>query len=65
MPAGATGFARRDDGAYLAAGGAARPLEETIARTLADEVARGTDRPRRAGLDPDDEAALLALLVPA
>lgn len=65
LPADVTGFARRDNGAYLAAGGAVRPIEDTIARTLADEVARGADRPRRSGLEPDDEAALLADLVPA
>jgi nucleoside-diphosphate-sugar epimerase len=65
LPADATGFARRDGAAYLAAGGTVRPLEDTVARTLADEVARGAGRRRRAGLDPDDEAALLAQRVPA
>ena len=39
-----------------------RPLAETLTDTLADERARGLDRPRRAGLDRVDEAALLVAL---
>ncbi|AMM21451.1 reductase [Frondihabitans sp. PAMC 28766] len=60
LPAEDTGFARRSNAAYLAAGGRLRPLRDTIARTLADELARGLDRARRAGLTRADEAALLA-----
>jgi hypothetical protein len=55
-----SGFADRDASAYLAAGGRIRPLGETIERVLADERARGLDRPRRAGLTRDEELALLA-----
>lgn len=62
LPADATGFARRGDAAFAATGGRSRPLADTIARVLADEVARGTGRARRSGLDAADEAALLALL---
>lgn len=62
VPAADGGFARRDGSAYLAAGGVLRPLHETIARVHADEVARGVDRPRRAGLAAQDEAAVLAAL---
>lgn len=62
LPAAATGFARRSGTAYGAAGGRRRPLAETVAAVLADEVARGTTRDRRAGLTPQDEAVLLARL---
>lgn len=60
LPADATGFARRSNGAFHAAGGILRPLSETLARTLADERARGTGRPRRAGLAAHEEAEILA-----
>jgi len=60
LPADLPGFATRDVSAYAAAGGGIRPLEETLARVLADERARGLDRPRRAGLTRADELALLA-----
>ncbi|MBO3094825.1 NAD-dependent epimerase/dehydratase family protein [Cellulomonas dongxiuzhuiae] len=60
LPAEHTGFALRDGSAYLAAGGTLRPLRDTISRVLADEVARGVDRPRRAGLTPDEERGVLA-----
>jgi nucleoside-diphosphate-sugar epimerase len=59
-PSDMSGFADRDASAYLAAGGRIRPLGETIERVLADERARGLDRPRRAGLTRDEELALLA-----
>ena len=62
LPADATGFARRSNAAFRATGGTLRPLEETLARTLADEHARGIDRPRRAGLAAEDEAAIVAAL---
>ena len=39
-----------------------RPLAETLADTLAWELAQDPDRPRGAGLTPDEERALLALL---
>lgn len=57
------GFNARDSGAGRAAGLVTRPLEETLADTLAWELAAGPDRPRRAGLSDDDERALLAALV--
>lgn len=60
LPAADAGFALRDGSAYLAAGGTLRPLRDTITRVLADEVARDVDRPRRSGLTPDEEQAVLA-----
>lgn len=39
-----------------------RPLEQTLADTLAWELTRGTDRIRRAGLSDDDERTLLRAL---
>ncbi len=60
LPVEASGFARRDGSAYRASGGTERPLRDTIARVLADEVGRGVDRPRRAGLTPDEEREVLA-----
>ncbi|MCG7284435.1 NAD-dependent epimerase/dehydratase family protein [Cellulomonas sp. ACRRI] len=62
LPASATGFARRSGARYRAAGGGERDLAETVARVLRDEVARGTGRPRRAGLTAGEEADLLAAL---
>lgn len=60
LPIGDTGFARRSDAAFRATGGATRPLPETLTRTLADEVARGIDRTRRAGLSAAEESELLS-----
>lgn len=54
------GLLSRSGSLYRASGGIERPLSDTIARTLADEVARGVDRPRHAGLTPDEERAVLA-----
>lgn len=62
LPASEIGFARRSNAAYLAAGGAVRPLVATIARVLHDEVARGLERPRRSGLTGQEERQLLAQL---
>jgi 2'-hydroxyisoflavone reductase len=59
LPLEASGFARRSAAAFRAAGGRARPLAETMTRVRDDEIARGIGRPRRAGLTPDEEAALL------
>ncbi|WP_394768855.1 NAD-dependent epimerase/dehydratase family protein [Lacisediminihabitans sp.] len=61
LPATASGFARRSNAAFLAAGGRLLPLRETLARTLEDERARGLDRVRRSGLSRVDELELLAL----
>lgn len=60
LPDDMPGFMMRANAASLAAGGRLSPLDETIARVLADEIARGLDRPRRAGLTRDEEVALLA-----
>ncbi len=57
------GFNARDSSAARAAGLVTRPLEETLADTLAWELTAGPERPRRAGLSADDERALLAVLV--
>jgi len=59
VPAEDAGFAQRDGSAFVATGGTLRPLRDTLERTLADELARGIRRSRRAGLSPDDEAAIL------
>jgi len=60
LPADMPGFATRDVAAFTAAGGAIQPFDETMARVLADERARGLDRPRQAGLTRADELELLA-----
>lgn len=60
LPAGLPGFATRSGEAYRRAGGRIRPVDETIARVLEDERARGIERPRRAGLTPEEEGDLLA-----
>lgn len=62
LPADVPGFATRDGRAYRAAGGRLRPIVETVERVLADERARGLDRPRRAGLRRAEESELLAAL---
>jgi 2'-hydroxyisoflavone reductase len=49
----------RSNAAFLAAGGRLRPLAETVHDTLLDEVARGLDRDRRAGLSRTEELDLL------
>ena len=59
LPLSDAAFAQRDGAAYLASGGTHRPLRETLARTLEDEIARGLDRPRRAGLTAAEENAVL------
>jgi hypothetical protein len=50
----------RSTGAAEALGLVARPLEQTLADTLAWEVASGPGRARQAGLSPSDELALIA-----
>jgi 2'-hydroxyisoflavone reductase len=59
LPAADTAFAERSNAAYFNAGGIARPLRDTIARVLEDELARGPGRSRRYGLTPEEEADLL------
>lgn len=53
------GFSARDGSAARAAGLTTRPLAETLADTLAWELGRNLQRPRRAGLTDRDERRLL------
>ncbi|MRK00048.1 NAD-dependent epimerase/dehydratase family protein [Aeromicrobium sp. S22] len=64
LPPDHHGMGMMDDARALATGLRRRPLAETLRGTLEDERARGLDRDRRAGLDRDDELALLAELRP-
>ncbi len=59
LPVPYTGFAKRSNAAFLAAGGIIRPLRDTISRVLEDEVARNTTRERLSGLSPEEETDLL------
>ncbi|MFI8633445.1 NAD-dependent epimerase/dehydratase family protein [Microbacterium sp. NPDC077663] len=61
LPDDMPGFATRSNAAYRAAGGRIRPLEETIARVLDDERARGVARSRGSGLERSEELDLLRL----
>ncbi|MEV8357745.1 NAD-dependent epimerase/dehydratase family protein [Microbacterium sp. NPDC076895] len=63
LPADHTGFAQRSGAAYLSAGGKHRPLREIIERAHADELARGRDRPRRAGMSAAEEAGVLRAML--
>ncbi|MFS0895544.1 NAD-dependent epimerase/dehydratase family protein [Microbacterium sp. 179-I 3D3 NHS] len=62
LPPEMTGFMTRANAAFRTAGGTIRPVADTITRVVADESARGVDRPRRAGLTRADERKLLAAL---
>lgn len=62
LPADMTGFMTWRNDRYREAGGALRPVRDTLERTLADERTRGLDRVRRAGLSRPDELALIDLL---
>ena len=62
LPLEDAAMARRNNAAFLAAGGILRDLDETLSDTLADERVRGLDRQRRSGLSRDDERELLARL---
>ncbi|MFS0854441.1 NAD-dependent epimerase/dehydratase family protein [Microbacterium sp. 179-I 3D4 NHS] len=62
LPPDMPGFATRSHARYTADGGRLRPLVETVADVCDDEVARGIDRPRRAGLTRQQEVELLAPL---
>jgi nucleoside-diphosphate-sugar epimerase len=59
------GFSSRDGSAARAAGLTTRPLAETLADTLAWELSRNLQRPRRAGLSDHDERRLLHALAAA
>jgi nucleoside-diphosphate-sugar epimerase len=56
------GFSARDNTAARAAGLQSRPLKETLADTLAWELAQEPERTRGAGLSDEDERALLSEL---
>jgi nucleoside-diphosphate-sugar epimerase len=56
------GFTSRDGSTARAAGLVSRPLAETLADTLAWELTRDPERPRRAGLSDHDERHLLHAL---
>ena len=62
LPPRHEGFMARSNSAAKAAGMMLRPWRETLADTLADERARGLDRPRKAGLSPATEQRLVGLL---
>lgn len=62
LPLADAAMAQRSGSAYVASGGTIRPLQETIALVLADEVSRGVDRQRRSGLTLHEEANLLDAL---
>ena len=53
------GFGSRSDARAVSLGLERRSLEATLADVLADERARGLDRPRRAGLTRAEEVDLL------
>jgi len=54
------GFSARDGSAARAAGLTNRPLTDLIADSLRWEREQGLDRPRRAGLSPEQEHELLS-----
>ncbi|MGQ0466267.1 MAG: NAD-dependent epimerase/dehydratase family protein [Sporichthyaceae bacterium] len=62
---GYRGFNANDSAKARAAGLVTRPLEQTLADTLAWELTRDAGHPRRAGLSDDDERTLLAALAAA
>lgn len=57
-------MAQRDLDTFLASEGTIRPLRDTIARVLDDEISRGATRARRAGLTAEDEADLVDRIGP-
>lgn len=65
LPADMTGFMARSNAEFHRTGGVVRPIDDAIARVVADEMTRGVDRERRAGLTRFDERALLAELTGA
>lgn len=59
LPVADAGFARRSASAFHRLGGRLTPLEQTVQRVLADELARGVDRDRRSGLTASEERAVI------
>lgn len=62
LPEDVPGFATRANAVYRMRGGRLQPLDDVLRRVLADERARGLDRPRSAGLTRADERELLDAL---
>lgn len=62
LPISEIGLMQRDGTRFRGMGGRVRGLEETLARVLEDELTRGRDRVRRAGLTAREEAAVLQSL---
>lgn len=62
LPPEMGGMLRRSGAAYREAGGATTSWEDLLTCVLADERTRGLDRPRRTGMAPDEERAVLAAL---
>ena len=60
LPRSHYGLVSHDATSAWAAGLQCRPLSETVEAALADERARGLDRPRTAGLTAEEEIALLS-----
>ena len=59
LPVEDPGFAQRSSAAFNALGGRLTPFERTVRDVLADELARGVDRERRAGLTAAEEHAVI------
>lgn len=59
LPTSHYGLVSHDATSAWDAGLQVRPLADTVNAALADERARGLDRPRKAGLTAEEEAALL------
>jgi hypothetical protein len=59
LPASDAAFAQRSARTFRESGGRTRPLEQTVADVVAAERSLGIDRPRRSGLTPSEEQAVL------
>jgi 2'-hydroxyisoflavone reductase len=62
LPDSYAGMAAHDPAESLRAGMTIRPLPDSVLAALDHERALGLDRPRKAGLTPDEEAEILATL---
>lgn len=60
LPLEDVGFAQRSGLEFRRLGGRLSPLEQTVRGVLADELSRGVDRDRRAGLTAEEERAVIA-----
>jgi hypothetical protein len=59
LPLADAGFAQRSAAVFQGSGGSPTPLERTVRGVLADELARGVERERRAGLTASEERAVI------